>query len=54
MVSRIYETYKREDINEEEWEEFLKNYDPRAEEEKRRREKKNEKENVSILDQKND
>jgi hypothetical protein len=54
MVSRIYETYKREDINEEEWEEFLKNYDPRAEEEKRRREKKNLKENVSILDQKND
>ncbi len=54
MISRIYETYKREDINEEEWEEFLKNYDPRAEEEKRRREKKKQKENVSILDQKND
>lgn len=54
MVSRIYETYKRDDINEEEWEEFLKNYDPRAEEEKRRREKKSAKENISILDQKND
>ena len=53
MVNRIYTTYRREDINEEEWEEFLKNYDPRAEEEKRRREKKNLKENVSILDQKN-
>ena len=52
MVSRIYLTYRTEDISEDEWEEFLKNYDPRAEEEKRKREKKKVKENVSILDEK--
>ncbi len=50
MTNRIYETYRSEDISEEEWEEFLKNYDPRAEEEKRRRQKKKDTENVSILD----
>lgn len=40
MVNRIYEQYHTEEINEEKWEEFLKDYDPRAEEEKRRRKKK--------------
>ncbi len=49
MVNRIYETYRRDDISEEEWEEFLINYDPRAEEEKRRREKKKAKETPSVL-----
>lgn len=40
MVNRIYEQYHSDDIKEDEWEEFLENYDPRAEEEKRRRAKK--------------
>ena len=52
MINRIYETYRRDDISEEEWEEFLKNYDPRAEEEKRRRKKKNAKANINIIDEK--
>lgn len=42
MVARIYQQFSNDDINEEEWEEFLKNYDPRAELEKQRRKKKGE------------
>lgn len=42
MVNRIYQQFSNDDINEEEWEEFLKNYDPRAELEKQRRKKKGE------------
>ena len=40
MVNRIYEQYGGKELSEAEWEEFLNNYDPRAEEEKRRRNKK--------------
>lgn len=40
MVNRIYAQYHTEDLSEADWESFLKNYDPRAEEEKRRRAKK--------------
>ena len=40
MVNRIYEQYGGKELREAEWEEFLNNYDPRAEEEKRRRNKK--------------
>lgn len=43
MVNRIYKDYNKDNLTEEEWAEFLENYDPRAEEEKRRREKKNQK-----------
>lgn len=39
MVNRIYSQYHAEDLSEEEWESFLADYDPRAEEEKLRREK---------------
>lgn len=42
MTNRIYEQFHTEDISESDWEHFLKNYDPRAEEEKRRRMKKGE------------
>lgn len=40
MVNRIYQQFHSEDLSEDEWEDFLKTYDPRAEEEKRRRKKK--------------
>ncbi len=40
MVNSIYQQYGGNELSEEEWEEFLSNYDPRAEEEKRKREKK--------------
>lgn len=40
MVNRIYADLHKDDISEEEWESFLKTYDPRAEEEKRRMRKK--------------
>lgn len=40
MVGRIYLQFHTDDLNEEQWNEFLENYDPRAEEEKRRRLKK--------------
>lgn len=39
MINRIYEQYGSEDLSEDKWTEFLETYDPRAEEEKRRREK---------------
>ncbi len=42
MINRIYEQYNSEDLTEEKWAAFLENYDPRAEEEKRRRAKKGE------------
>ena len=40
MVGRIYEQYHTDDLSEEDWELFLMEYDPRVQEEKRRREKK--------------
>lgn len=40
MVGRIYEQYHTDDLSEEDWEIFLTEYDPRVQEEKRRREKK--------------
>ncbi len=49
MVNRIYEQYHNEDLSEDQWESFLKTYDPRAEEEKRRREKKGITEYKSIV-----
>lgn len=36
MLSRIYESNHSEDMSEEQWKEFLENYDPRIEEDKRR------------------
>ena len=51
MVNRIYEEYHSEDLGEEQWEEFLNTYDPRAEEEKRKRKKKGILEFTSIVDQ---
>ncbi len=43
MINRIYEQFHTDDIKEQEWESFLENYDPRNEEEKRKRNKKAEK-----------
>lgn len=51
MVNRIYEEYHCEDLSEEQWENFLSNYDPRAEEEKRKRKKKGISEFSSIIDE---
>lgn len=49
MVNHIYQQYNCDDLSEEGWQEFLENYDPRAEEEKRRREKKGESNYKSIV-----
>lgn len=51
MTNRIYEQFHSEDINEEDWEAFLKNYDPRFEEEKRRRKKKGIEEYKPLVEQ---
>ena len=39
LVSYIYKTYHTDDMSDSQWEDFLKEYNPKAEEEKRRREK---------------
>ena len=41
LIETIYNQYNVTDLNEDEWKDFLKNYDPRKIEEDRRRSKKN-------------
>ncbi|MBE6729595.1 MAG: hypothetical protein E7568_05115 [Ruminococcaceae bacterium] len=54
MVNRIYENYNGEDLTEEEWETFLKDYNPKAEEEKRRRLKKGQPDTYDSIIKKDD
>ncbi|MEE0945860.1 MAG: hypothetical protein U0M42_03390 [Acutalibacteraceae bacterium] len=49
MTARIYELYGADDLSEEQWESFLESYHPRAEEEKRRRQKSKQKEYTDTI-----